>query len=162
MFKIAGCFFLLLLVVGACSSKNEGKPDPVGQQPNEYPELMLTFQDGEKRSTKELKGDNILIFFQPDCRHCQIEAISIQQRLDDFKDYTLYFISSGSMEAITAFAETFDLDDKKNVRFSSVDAASVLNHYGPIQTPSVYIYSDGKLKKSFNGQTEIENILNAL
>ena len=66
------------------------------------------------------------------------------------------------MEAIMAFAGTFDLDKKTNVKFAAASTESALNHYGPIQTRSVYIYANGNLKKSFDGQTDIENILDAL
>ena len=88
--------------------------------------------------------------------------MSIEQRLSDFKDYTLYFISSAPLEQISSFAEMFRLQNKNNVKFAWTTTEGVLNHYGAIRTPSVYIYSNGKLKGSFNGQTDIENIINAL
>ena len=129
---------------------------------NDYPDLHVVLLGGDSLATKTLEGNNVFIFFQPDCRHCQIEAINIEQRLAEFKNYRLYFISSSTMESIRAFAESFDLDDRKNVKFGWTSTESVLEHYGPIQTPSVYIYSGAKLRKSFNGQTDIENIIEAL
>ena len=66
------------------------------------------------------------------------------------------------MEQITDFAKSFKLDEKENVRFAWTTSEGVLTYYGPIPTPSVYIYANGRLKQSFNGQTDIENILNAL
>jgi peroxiredoxin len=168
MAKFLYSFFVTALLIVACSTGSREKsdaaerPQATEQTVNDYPDLTFTLPGGEKVSTRTLQGNNIFIFFQPDCRHCQIEAINIEQRLEQFKDYNLYFVSSSSPESIQAFAESFDLDGRKNVKFASASTESVLNHYGPIQTPSVYIYSNGKLKKSFNGQTEIENILNAL
>ena len=167
MAKFLYIFFVTAFPV-ACSSGTQEKSDAAQKQQapeqtvNEYPDLVFALVGGDSVSTRTLKGNNIFIFFQPDCRHCQLEAINIEQRLEQFKDYDLYFVSSSSLEAIQAFAESFDLDDLENVKFAWASTQSVLDHYGPIQTPSVYIYSDGKLKKSFNGQTEIENIINAL
>lgn len=131
-------------------------------QANEYPDLVLTFSNGEKLSAKTLKGNNVIILFQPDCEHCQNEAVQIEQRLEEFKNYTLYFISSSPIEQINAFAKNFGLDDKKNVRFAWTANEGVLTYYGAIPTPSIYIYSKGELRTSFNGQTEVENILKAL
>lgn len=169
MTKVLPGFLLLHFLLFGCSSKSEEKKqatsenqETVQTRADEYPELVLTFEDGETVSTKKLEGNNVFIFFQPDCKHCQVEAIDIEQRLEEFKNYTLYFISSSTMESIKAFAESLDLDNKDNVKFAWTSTESVLNHYGPIQTPSVYIYSNGKLKESFNGQTDIENILGAL
>ena len=168
MSKFQYGLILTALVAVACSSQTEEKSGKEkqnlrnDQSTNEYPDLTLTLIGGDSVLARTFRGNNILIFFQPDCRHCQIEAMNIEQRLDAFTDYRLYFISSSSLDAIQAFAESFDLDDKENVKFGWASTQSVLDHYGPIQTPSLYIYSNGKLKQAFNGQTEIEDIINAL
>lgn len=156
-------FLVVTFFLSGCNAKQEEKNAEVeASEENDYPDLTLKLLEGGELSTRTLRGQNIFFFFQPDCRHCQIEAINIEQRLADFADYHLYFISSADLGAIEAFAESFGLDDKDNVTFAFASTESVLDYYGPIRTPSVYIYSDGKLKQSFDGQTEIENILEAL
>lgn len=168
MQKLVSLFlFLLCAGVSACSSEkkeqtNEPATTEVGTQANEYPDLLLKLTSGQDVSTKELKGNNLFVLFQPDCDHCQEEAVFIEQRLEDFKDYTLYFISSAPIDQIKSFAETFRLHNKDNVKFAWTATEGVLNHYGAIRTPSVYIYSNGKLKGSFNGQTDVGNIIKAL
>lgn len=156
-----GCLVLQILMM-SCSTKRNEKPLPVKSAVNEYPDLTLTFEKGDQIATKEMQGNNVFILFQPGCDHCQEEAKEIEQSLDGFKDYTLYFISSSPIPQIMKFAEDYKLDNKHNVKFAYTSTDGVLNQYGPIQTPSVYIYSQGKLLKSFNGQTNIENILRSL
>lgn len=152
------------MVTWGCSVKKEEKvkDEPAVATVNEYPDLYLTLQDGSRISTRSLQGKNMFVFFQPECDHCQQEAIEIQQQLDSFKEYTLYFISSAALPQVIQFSEDYGLNNKENIKFAVTSSEGVLTHYGPIQTPSVYIYSDGKLKKSFNGQTKVENILNNL
>ena len=162
MRKFVIALFFFPMLVFACSVKPSENHEAVTPQVNEYPDIVLQFENGEQISAKDLEGKNVFIMFQPECDHCQEEAVHIQQRLSEFKDYTLYFISSSPMDQITEFAKTFDLDNKNNVKFSWTTTEGVLNTYGPIQTPSIYIYDGGKLKRSFNGQTEIETILEAL
>ena len=162
MMKIS--FMLLLCGAAAfsCTTKKGDIPEVPSQEVNDYPEITLRLTDGNEIPARKLSGNNIFVLFQPDCDHCQEEAIFIEQRLEDFKDYTLYFISSADAQSITAFAENFNLHKKENVRFAWTSTEGVLNHYGPIQTPSVYIYSNGRLKQSFNGQTDVQNIIDAL
>lgn len=163
MTRITIIYLLVVLTAFCCSTKNaETSTSSAVSVVNEYPDIALRLQDGREVSAKKLEGNNLFIFFQPDCDHCQEEAISIEQRLEEFKDYTLYFISSASMEDIVAFAENFQLDKKSNVRFAWTSTEGVLNHFGAIQTPSIYVYSEGKLKHSFNGQTDVGNILKVL
>jgi peroxiredoxin len=155
---------LQVLVVG-CAAKKEEKVKAeaaVQKSANEYPALTLTLENGQQISTRNLEGNNIFVFFQPDCDHCQQEATEIENQLDRFKSYKLYFISSGPMAEITRFARDYGLYEKQNVLFASTSTEGVLNHYGPIQTPSIYIYADGKLVKAFNGQTEVDLIIAAL
>lgn len=158
-----------LAALTSCSHSNKAEPQaadsnvvPSSQSKNEYPHLVLKLTDGQELATRQLTGKNIFVLFQPECDHCQEEAVLIEQRIEDFKGYTLYFISSAPIEQIAAFAETFELHHKPNVKFAWTSTEGVLNHYGAIQTPSVYIYSDGELKQSFNGQTDIETLIDAL
>lgn len=162
MLRIFSALLMLHLVMSGCSAKKDETKSTPTPAINEYPDLALTLSNGEKLSTKTLKGNNVFILFQPDCEHCQHEAVQIEQHLEEFKDYTLYFISSSPMEQITAFAKNFKLDQKSNVKFAWTTNEGVLTYYGAIPTPSIYVYSQGKLRTSFNGQTEVENIVKAL
>ena len=164
-----GLFIFCLATCTSCSSpekEDDKSAESNGaasvQSTNQYPDLLLKLTDGEEISTRKLKGKNVFVLFQPDCDHCQEEAVMIEQRIKDFEGYTLYFISSAPVEQIKSFAETFQLHNKPNVNFAWTSTEGVLTHYGPIPTPSVYIYADGKLKRSFNGQTDIDTILGAL
>jgi hypothetical protein len=163
MSKVFVCLVAILFTSLACSQKKEVESvAQVATQVNEYPDITLRLSDGSEVRAKELKGNNLFVMFQPDCDHCQEEAVQIEQRLEEFKDYKLYFISSAPMEHITAFARNFRLHDRPNVTFAWTATEGVLTYYGPIQTPSVYIYSNGQLRQAFNGQTDIGKILNAL
>lgn len=157
---------LTLIALFACTTKKE-QPNahPAPQEVasiNEYPNISLRLTDGKELQAKTLKGNNVFVLFQPECDHCQEEAIQIEQRLDEFRNYTLYFISSAPMEQIDGFARNFGLHEKENVKFAWTSTQGVLDHYGPIPTPSVYVYADGRLRQSFKGQTPVDTILKSL
>ena len=163
-------FFLLgvsLIVLQACTKKSAEEQTTAGtsveENVNEQPSFVLTLLDNTQVNVKDLSGQNALIFFQPDCDHCQREAQEFQRNLEAFEGTTLYFITSGPMNEIQAFADTYKLSGHPNVHFAATPAINVLNNYGPISAPSVYIYSkDHRLVKGFNGETPIERIVAAV
>ena len=155
------CAFFLL----SCSKKETETQAPeqtAVSAVNEQPSIPLTLLDNTQVNVKDLKGKNALIFFQPDCDHCQREAQEFERNLEAFTGTSLYFITSGPMEEIKAFADAYKLSGRPNVHFAFTAALNVLNNYGPISAPSVYVYSeDHKLVKGFNGETPIERIIAA-
>ena len=162
----------LIMLIGvsatqlSCSSKKE--PDKpaviVNPQESELPQMALTEIDGKQFSAKNLIGQkNFFILFQPDCEHCQKEAQQISERLPAFKNYEIYFISSAPLDAIKKFSEDFKMNTQKNIHFVGTDVQNIIDSYGPIPAPSIYIYSEqGKLLNKFNGEIEIDSVLKQL
>lgn len=160
--QIVSLFFILLLSSFSCSApaSNNEKRQINADAVNDLPSMTITFLDGSTLNIKELEGKTILIFFQPDCDHCQREARDIQQNLAAFRNNTLYFITASSLPAIEKFALDYKLFGHPNVFFAFTSAENILNSIGPVSAPSLYIYStEHKLIKAFNGEVEIEKVL---
>ena len=151
-------FLALCICQLKCSSSGDKGSNGVAVQ-NEFPAMTVTSLDGAQLNINELKGKVVLILFQTDCDHCQREAAAIQQNISAFQAYSLYFITTTSNEDIQAFANQYKLKDYQNVHFCSTSNRSILDSFGPIDAPSLYIYSDQKLVKAFNGETDIDAIL---
>ena len=133
-----------------------------GAVQNDFPPMVVTALDGTQLKVKELTGKVVLILFQTDCDHCQREAIAIQQNISSFRAYSLYFITTTAPSDIEAFANQYQLASYPNVHFCRTSNQSILESFGPIDAPSLYIYSDRKLIKSFIGETNINEILKYL
>lgn len=162
-------FLNIILIIGfkfiGCTKiSTETKKETIEptQKINDLPSMNLTTTDGIQVNTQTLKGKSILILFQPDCDHCQREAKEIREHIDAFKDYTVYFISADQMPAIEKFAKEYDLLNQTNFSFGMTTVDNVLNNFGPIPAPSLYIYSDQSLVQKFNGEVSIDKILQAL
>jgi hypothetical protein len=168
MKKIIGLLFVCTLMTTACrwekkeSAKNGEAVEtaPVGK--NDLPFMPITVTDGTVVNANDFSGKNILILFQPDCDHCQHEAEDIEKQVTAFKDYKMYFVSAAPMPEIEKFAATYKLKGRENILFGNTAAENVLNHFGPIPAPSIYIYNDQTLKKSFEGQTDVNEIIRNL
>lgn len=161
-----------LLIIVCCSpfafscstpkSEKQESPTPVAPATNDLPQMKVTTSDHSTVDLHNVTGKTMLILFQPDCDHCQREAQEIRKHLDEFSEYALYFISADQLPAIEQFGKDYDLLGHKNVKFAATTVESVLGNFGPISAPSVYIYVDQKLVKKFNGEVEIDLILQAI
>ena len=50
-----------------------------------------------------------------------------------------------------------EMADQRDVHFAQTTINDILNQIGPIETPSLFVYSpEGRLVKSFIGETPIE------
>lgn len=147
----------LLILFGCAPPKDKESNATAGR--NDLPLLEVSTTDGKQLHLKDLSGKVVLVLFQTDCDHCQREATAIQENLSAFKDYSLYFISTTALHDIDAFASEYKLKGYDNVHFCGTSNQMILNSFGPIDAPSLYIYSDKMLVKSFNGETNISEIL---
>ncbi len=157
-------FVLALIFLAGCSSnKKEDVTSGSAIAVNDLPTMAITKTDGSGLNIKGVTGKTVLVLFQPDCDHCQREAVQIKNHLESFQDYTLYFISSDALDRIGSFAKEYELAGFDNIHFGQTDTQNILNNFGPIDAPSLYIYNaEGRLVKKFNGETEITLILNSL
>lgn len=154
-------FFLMFMVVVACK---EAKKETVTEQvKRDLPNMAIRLMDGSVVQLGELNEKSILIFFLPECDHCEREAADIRNNLDKFAGYKLYFISGAEQEKIWKFAADYELVNKSNVIFGYTAPENIMSSYGSIETPSLYIYNEqGRLMHTFNGETDARFIVNHL
>jgi cytochrome oxidase Cu insertion factor (SCO1/SenC/PrrC family) len=153
--------FCLLFTIQSCTSTD--KNDSTATAQNDLPTMAVTKSDGTQLDLRGLTGKTVLILFQTECDHCQREATAIQENISAFKDYSLYFITTNPLQEIEKFANEYKLAGQPNVHFCQATSINILNSFGPIDAPSLYIYSNEKtLIKKFNGETSINEILKFL
>ena len=154
---------LLTFPVFSTPSPDITPPTVWRKAPPRLPDLPLTTTEGTQTNAQALEGKVILILFQPDCDHCQREAEAIREHLDAFKEYTLCFVTYAEMADIKQFAQDYELDGQENILFTFSEIQPILDNFGSIPTPSLYIYSDQQqLVKAFEGEAEIEEVLEYL
>jgi peroxiredoxin len=159
------CISTFAILFTGCAVKKAEEPteqtDHAGR--NEKPDLRISIDNGSRVSAKDLPGKLLLILFQPDCDHCQREAEDIKRHISAFADYQLYFISSAPMDEVRRFAEEYKLREHANVHLATTSVTDILNTFGPIQAPSIYLHDEkGTLIQSFNGEVAIDVVLKYL
>jgi len=136
---------------------------PAAPVKNDLPDMPLVRSDGTQFTTRSLSGKVMLVFFLPDCDHCQREARQISNNLNYFKDYALYFISTAPLTEQERFGREYNLAGQPNVSFAQASPEELYKHFGLFPTPTVYLYQEGgRLVKIFRDETPVEQIIAAL
>lgn len=126
---------------------------------NELPAFEMTMASGKKVMANSLSGKSILIFFGPDCDHCQRQAEEIRKNLYLLNGYSLYFVAAHPMDQIIQFAEKFELKDQPDIYFGQVSVGKVTEVLGPMDVPTIYIYSAERvLVKKFVNETPVKEM----
>jgi cytochrome oxidase Cu insertion factor (SCO1/SenC/PrrC family) len=160
----------LLAIFVCCKEKTqtkevspELKADIAAPVKSELPDMQVTLVDGKIVDLKTLRSKTVIVLFQPDCDHCQHEAEEIKANIDRFKNQTMYFVSSSPVDQIVKFSKDYKLDGQSNIFFGATTVQKILDTFGPIAAPSIYIYSEnGQLIQKFNGQTPVGDIIQYL
>jgi peroxiredoxin len=151
---------VVLLAAAGCAKEKptENVVNAVPSARNEMPPLVTTQTDNSKVSLKDLKGKVMIVFFNPDCDHCQREAKLISQNKDVFSSYQVYFITPDQMPVIEKFAVDYDLLDS-NFHFCRSEPADIFNAVGAITSlPTFFVFNDQILVGKNEGETTIENL----
>lgn len=126
---------------------------------NELPHMTIHLLTGDSVNARTWADKRaVLVLFQPDCDRCHREAEQIAENLDAFSDYELYFVSASLPAETEQFARDYRLAGRDNVIFGVTTVDEILENFGPIQAPSLYIYSNGKLVQALNGEVDISVI----
>jgi len=104
-----------------------------------------------------------LVYFDPECPHCESETREITSHLQEFGDAQILMVSANTPEKIAAFAQEFSL-----ARYPTVQVLWDKEHlfykwFGNAIVPSVYIYNkEQQLVKEYFGEVKAEAIIRHL
>ncbi len=102
----------------------------------------------------------IIIYFNPDCSHCQMEAKKLGDSIEKYKNFFFVWVSYHEPDQNLLFAKTFNLDNQKNVVFGKDVDYFLPVFYRIQQTPFVAVYSSsGNLITVFRKGFTLHNLL---
>ena len=103
----------------------------------------------------------VIIYFNPECEHCQYEATEIGRQPERFAKANMILITpDDSAKRIEAFASRFRLWQVDNLVVLLDRNFQFKNQFGTSVFPSVFIYGTNKrLLKQFVGEVKMEAVL---
>ena len=105
----------------------------------------------------------VLMFFNPDCEHCQKETKELLAYKEELKGISILMVSPASYREIKDFYREFGLSSMSNIKIGQ-DVNYKLGSIYKLKTyPSVFVYDNrGILAKAFVGNIGIPAILDAI
>lgn len=157
-------FFLLLLVLAACSS---GQSTSGAEQMNDgkaAPDFKLVDLQGETHELSEYAGQKVYIkFWASWCSIClsgMNELNTLAGEKPDFEVLTIVSPGSNAEKSSDSFAKWYEgVENTSNIQVLLDEGGPAFDEYGVIGYPtSVYIGSDGVMVKSQTGHVSNEQI----
>lgn len=110
------------------------------------------------------KKSTVLIYFHPECEHCQYEASEIGMQAGRFERANMILITpDDSFKRVEAFAISYHLWEVDNLTILLDRNNQFKKQFGNSPFPSVFIYGvDKKLVKMFKGETQTNAIINSI
>jgi thioredoxin-related protein len=134
------------------------------------PHYKILKADSTYATWTALKKDKpvMLIYFMPDCPHCQHLMSELRPKMDVFKNMQIVMICSEQtkypyMKVLKNFNRDFDLSKYKNITMGTEYPNYTVMTYLHVQnTPFVALYDrNGKMVKYFDKQPKAEDIIAA-
>ena len=103
----------------------------------------------------------VILYFHPECEHCQYEATEIGRQSDRFSKANLILITpDDSVKRIETFADRYKLWQVDNLVILFDRNGQFKKQFGTSVVPSVFIYGANKrLLKQFVGEVKMEAVL---
>ncbi|MCY1722667.1 redoxin domain-containing protein [Prolixibacteraceae bacterium Z1-6] len=152
--------YLLVNIIGGYSDKKEAEA-----RIQTLPEVDFLSFYGDSVSLHSFDPTKplLLVYFHPDCEHCQYEAQAISQTSHALNECQLVMVTADdSLQRVKRFCNTNQLWEVNNIEVLIDTENKFKPTFGKAVIPSIYIYENRKLTQQFLGETKIESILNAL
>jgi thioredoxin-related protein len=118
------------------------------------------FSAAELPKTKPI----VLIYFDPDCEHCQKLMKELFQKIDAFKKAEIIMVTFKSMEEVAAFEKQNNTQKHSNIIVGTEGTGFYLrNYYGLVTMPFTALYDkNGNLNYSYRKETLVDDLINRL
>jgi thioredoxin-related protein len=105
----------------------------------------------------------IIIYFSPECSHCQLTAHEFEQKQSKFKDVFFVWASYHPMDQIKTFAIEYNLLNANNVRVGRDTKYFIPSFFRVKYTPFIAVYDkSGRLIKTYDGGTDPDTVIRLL
>jgi peroxiredoxin len=96
------------------------------------------------------KKQVLILYFSPDCGHCQLETEEVISRMNDLRSLQIVMITSKPYQEMAEFADHYKINRFSTIKMGSDPQRFVTNFYNVKFTPFSALYDKkGKLIKAY-------------
>jgi len=101
----------------------------------------------------------IIVFFDPDCDHCQHATKNFTEKIDKFKDVQIVMVTIYEFSRIKKFYKDYKLANFPNIILTRDALFDLPKYYQVSSLPDVYVYDkNGKLIKHYKQDIPVDEI----
>ena len=102
----------------------------------------------------------VVLYFRPDCPHCQAETQRLIRQIGLLKDSRLYFLTGASLVDAKSYAHHFLLDRYPNITVGKDKDHFFLKTFRLSSIPCIAIYNrEKRLVKIYHGEVPIDAVI---
>ena len=102
----------------------------------------------------------VVVYFRPDCPHCQQETKDFIAHMNALKDFKIYLLTGAELNEIREFVRNFHLEHYQNVTVGKDHNHSFKSIFKPSSIPYLAIYDkDKQLIRIYDQEVPVEMLL---
>lgn len=119
---------------------------------------------GQYRADQLKPGAAILVYFSPDCEHCQAFTQDMLKNFSAVGNKQVVMITPAPMEMITPFVAKYKLASYPNIKIGTEGTSRIVQrYYNIMHYPFIALYNkSGALVKTFEGEQPHADIFKAM
>ncbi len=164
---------LSLFIVTVSFAQQKSKPgvvenivdSPAYKKTPHLPEFTLLLTDSTHYTNQNIpKGKaTVIVYFSPDCSHCQADAKNMMEKLDSLKDINFVWLSSHELDKIKEFAIKYNMFGLPNMVFGKDEKWAIPSFFKIGFTPYFAVYDkEGLFYTEFRNGLLPKDIIDAV
>lgn len=153
-----GLIYLFSFILLVCLSKSA--------EAQTIPPFRMQLTNGQIFTPQNLSKEKpaVIIYFAPDCEHCQALIHSLLQRIEDFKKAQIIMVSFEPLNMVINFERGYHLSQYPNIKCGTeIPTFYFRNLFNLSKTPFTALYNKkGKLIISYQNETPLNDLVTHL
>lgn len=130
------------------------------------PDFKMQLTNGQMFSSADLSKSKpvIIIYFAPDCGHCQLLIKNVLKRINEFKKSQIILVSFESLQQVIDFEKEYGLKSYPFIKTGIEKPVFFFRYYYHLEnTPFTALYDKrGKYIISYQKETPVDDLLKHL
>lgn len=160
-------FFLIIIAIkiNAVSAQDFDTIPPYQKDSLHIPAFTVLKTDSLYTSDKVIPKDKpvVIIYFSPECGHCQITADEFSKKMKDMRDIYFVWVSYYPLPEVKAFAKKFNLQQFTNLVIGRDENYAIPSYYRVKFTPFMAVYNkEHHLIQTYQQGTDADTLIKLL
>jgi thiol-disulfide isomerase/thioredoxin len=130
------------------------------------PDFKIELTNGKMFTTKDLSKSKptIIIYFAPDCEHCQVLIKGLLKKINAFKKSQVILASFESLQQVSTFEKDYGLKSYPYIKTGIEKPVFFFRYFYHLEnTPFTALYDkNGKYVISYKKQTPVDDLIKHL